>query len=84
MDWRALLQGWRAHYVPTAVAYHERRVRRMGLGCDPLLRFLPGTLRQRREIQGRATAPREEIHRWFVRYPYGERMLRCLGRRPAR
>ena len=27
VDWRARLRGWKAHYVPTAVAYHERRSR---------------------------------------------------------
>lgn len=24
LDWRARLRGWKAYYVPTAVAYHER------------------------------------------------------------
>lgn len=24
VDWRARLQGWKAYYVPTAMAYHER------------------------------------------------------------
>ena len=27
VDWRARLRGWKAYYVPTAVAYHERRGR---------------------------------------------------------
>ena len=27
VDWRARLRGWKAYYVPTAVAYHERRCR---------------------------------------------------------
>ena len=27
VDWRARLRGWKAYYVPTAVAYHERQSR---------------------------------------------------------
>lgn len=27
VDWRARLRGWRAYYIPTAIAYHERRSR---------------------------------------------------------
>jgi GT2 family glycosyltransferase len=37
LDWRARLRGWRAYYVPSAVAYHERGHKGRRSIRDPLV-----------------------------------------------
>lgn len=128
LDWRARLRGWKAWYVPTAVAFHERghkgrpwtrnpavlrytlRNRYLMLlrndrardvvrdlpavlamevlrfadylltqpralrGYTDLLRLIPHVLAERREIQGRRTAPPRELRRWLHAYPYGQKL----------
>jgi GT2 family glycosyltransferase len=129
LDWRARLRGWKAYYVPAAVAFHERGYKggarrrdavilrhslknryllmlrnddlrnvlrdawailpmevlraldflftapRSLRGYLDVLRILPQTWRQRREIQGRVRVPSQDIRRWFSGYPYRAKMV---------
>jgi GT2 family glycosyltransferase len=129
LDWRARLRGWKAWYVPTAVAHHARghkgrasfrahpgilrhslknhylmllrndtvndlardlpsvlvieAIRALDYGRThpkawlaywDVLRLLPRTLRERRAIQARRTAPRAALRAWYGRYPFGQKL----------
>jgi GT2 family glycosyltransferase len=129
VDWRARLRGWKAYYVPSAVAYHERRSRgdrrpeeasvlrhalknryllmlrndtivdclrdawtilpleamravdflraapRALLGYLDVIRLLPQTLQERREIHSRVRTTRIEIGRWLQCRPSRQQVM---------